>query len=471
MDSFDVVVIGSGPGGYVAAIRAAQNGLKTCVVERDPQLGGTCLLRGCIPTKSLLHSADVLQKAQESIASGVLSGTVGYDYPAMQRERSKQVQKGAQGVAYLMKKNGIEVVAGHGKLVGPNAVEVRGKGGVRKLTTKHVVLATGSKPRDLGHLPRDGKHVLSSNELLEIAEVPKRLVVLGAGAVGVEFASVFSRLGTKVTIVEVQDRFVPNEDHEVSAEFLRILRKRGIDCRVGTKCTAAKTRKGGVELTLEPAQAQADAKAAATKLETDVVLVAAGRAPVTDDLGLDDVGIGLDARGYIETDARLHTGVGSIYAIGDVVNTPWLAHVASSEAIYVADQLAERHAHPINYSLVPGCTYSSPEIGSVGLSEAAAKAKGLTVKIGKFPFSAVAKARILGDTEGFVKIVCDSKYGEILGVHIVGPHATDLIAEACVAMRLESTGEELAHTMHAHPSLAESVLEAAHAVTGPALHL
>ena len=469
MDNFDVVVIGAGPGGYVAAIRAAQNGLKTCVVERDPQLGGTCLLRGCIPTKSLLHSADVLQKARESLASGIITGSIDFDYAAMQRERAKQVQKGAQGVAYLMKKNGVEVVPGHGKIVGPNAVEVRGKSGTRKLQAKHVIIATGSKPRDLSHLPRDGKVVVTSNELLEAKDVPKRMVVLGAGAVGVEFASVFSRLGTKVTVVEVQDRLVPNEDADVSAEFLRILRKRGIDCRINTKCTGVKVSKGVAKVALAPGAP--GATEAPTQLDVDVVLVAAGRAPVTDDLGLAEVGISLDARGYIATDARLHTGVGSIYAIGDVINTPWLAHVASSEALYVADQVAGKPAHAIDYSLVPGCTYSSPEIGSVGLSEQAAKAQGRAVKVGKFPFAAIAKARVLGDTEGFVKIVCDARYGEILGVHIIGPHATDLIAEACVAIRLESTAEDLAHTIHAHPTLAESVMEAAHAATGLALHL
>ena len=464
MDSYDLAVVGAGPGGYVAAIRAAQNGLKTCVVERDAQLGGTCLLRGCIPTKSLLHGADAVEHAQKALAAGTLRGTVDFNYDAMQAERLNQVKKGAQGVAFLLKKNKVTVLRGHGKLLSPTTLEVTDGANVQQIGAKAIVLATGSKPRDLPHLPRDGKAIVSSNEMLEIKTPPKRLVVLGAGAVGVEFASIFSRLGTHCTVVEMQDRFVPNEDAEVSREFVRILQKRGIDCLTKAKCTGAKPGKDGLSVSIE-------VDGATRTLAADVLLVATGRAPVTDNLGLDAVGVKTDARGYIAVDANLHTGVGSIYAIGDVINTPWLAHVASSEGIFVADLLAGKKPPQINYALVPGCTYSNPEIGSVGLSEEAAKAKGYAVKVGKFPFSAVAKARILGNTDGFVKIVCDSKYDEILGVHIVGPHATDLIAEACVAMRLECTGEELAHTMHAHPSLAESVLEAAHAATGPTLHM
>lgn len=465
MESYDVVVIGAGPGGYVAAIRAAHHGLRVAVVERDKQLGGTCLLRGCIPTKSMLHAADLLEQIKGAASLGIGDGKVSFDFAKVQAERQKQVKKGAQGVAYLLKQNKIDVLAGHGRLTGPNEVEVQaGQTRTKVHATRGIIVATGSVPKGLPHLPLDGQAIISSDELLEIDAPPKRMMILGAGAVGVEFASVFSRFGTECTIVEMQERLVPQEDEEVSKEFARIYKKRGITCLTGTKLVSANKKNGAIEVVL-------DTKGTQSTVTCDVVLVATGRKPVTDDIGLQALGITTDKRGYIDVNAHMQTQVPSIYAIGDAVATPWLAHVASSEGMLAADIIAGKHTRPINYRHVPGCTYSQPEIGSVGLSESAAKAEGYTVKVGKYPFSAVPKARILGETDGFVKIVTDTQYGEVLGVHIVGPHATDLIAEAGMAMALESTAEEIAHTMHAHPSLAESLLEAAHAAHGRAIHM
>lgn len=465
MNSFDVIVIGSGPGGYVAAIRAAQLGKKTAVVERDPQLGGTCLLRGCIPTKSLLHAADILETMRHAKDHGIHAGEITFDFAGVQAGRAKQVSKGAAGVAYLMKKNKITVLAGHGRLAGANTVVVSDGKGAGSYEAKHIIIATGSVPRVLPHVPVDGTHVVTSDEMLTVKEPPKRLIIMGAGAVGVEFASVFSRFGSACTVVEMQDTLVPVEDTEVSVEFGRLLQKRGIAVRTRTKLTGAKIRDGVIHATFQ------DAEGKEVTQEAEMMLVAIGRAPQTQDLGLDTIEVERDAGGFLAVDGFMRTATPNVYAIGDVVRTPWLAHVASSEGILAIDHLAGEHAEPINYKLTPGCTYSSPEIGSVGLTERAAKEAGYTVKVGKFPFSAVAKARILGDTDGFVKIVADAKYDEVLGVHIVGPHATDLIAEACVAMRLECTTQELAHTMHAHPSLSESIVEAAHATLGQAMHM
>lgn len=465
MENFDVIVIGSGPGGYVAAIRAAQLGLKTAIVEKDPQMGGTCLLRGCIPTKSLLHAADLLESIKTAHEFGITVKDVGFDFAAVQAGRGKQVDMGAKGVAYLMKKNKITVIAGHGRLKGANMVEVSDGKGAGSYGCKDVIIATGSVPRVIPNITIDGKHFVTSDEILTLKAPPKRLLVMGAGAVGVEFASVFSRFGTECTIIEMQDRLVPIEDREVSAEFAKLLKKRGINVRTSTKLKSATVKNNVIHATLT------DASGADSVVQAEMMLIAIGRAPRTEDIGLDTVQVERDKGGFLAVDGLMRTATPHVYAIGDVVRTPWLAHVASSEGILAADHIAGESVKPINYKHTPGCTYSSPEIGSVGLTEAAAKEAGFDTKVGKFPFSAVAKARISGDTEGFVKIVSDKRYDEILGVHIIGPHATDLIAEACVALRLECTTEELANIMHAHPSLSESIVEAAHATLGHAMHL
>lgn len=464
MKSYDVIVIGAGPGGYVAAIRAAHNGLKVAIVEKDKRLGGTCLLRGCIPTKSLLHSADVLETVRHAKDHGINAGQVEVDFAGVQKAREKIVIKSAAGVDYLMKQNKIDVLSGHGRLLDATTVEVTGAAGKESYKAKNIILAMGSVPRAVPSLKIDGKHFVSSDEMLELKAPPKSLIVLGAGAVGVEFASIYSRFGTKVTIVEMLDRLLPIEDAEVSAELEKCFKKRGIAAYTSTKLDAATVKGDQVEVTLT-------GKGKTFSETADMILVAIGRAPVTGDTGLDRAGVKVDKNGFIEIDTMMRTSVAGVYAIGDIVRTPQLAHIASAEAMLVADLIAGKHAEPINYLLTPSCTYSDPEVASVGLSEQAAKDKGYTIKVGKFPFSALGKARILGNPEGFVKIVADAKYDEVLGVHIIGQRATDLIAEACVAMRLEATSEEIAHTIHAHPTLPEAMLEAAHAAMGRPIHL
>jgi dihydrolipoamide dehydrogenase len=464
MSTYDVIVIGSGPGGYVAAIRAAHHGLKTAIVEKDAKLGGTCLLRGCIPTKSLLHSADLLTELKNAKAHGIVASDVGFDFAGVQKAREKVVAKSAAGVSYLMKNNKIDVHQGTGRFVDPHTVEVTGASGKTVLTAKHVIIATGSVPKTLPFLPVDGTHVLTSDELLAIAAPPKSMLVLGAGAVGVEFASVFSRFGTQCTIVEMLERCLPIEDEELSAELEKLLRKRGITIHTATRLESATTDAGRVT-------AVAAGRDGKVTLEAEVVLVAVGRAPFTSGLDLAAAGLSTNKAGFIEVDGFMQTRTPGLYAIGDVVPTPQLAHVASTEALLAVDHLAGKPVEPINYEHTPSCTYSDPEVASVGLSEREAKAKGYAVKVGKFPFSALGKARVMGYSDGFVKVVAESRYDELLGVHIIGPRATDLIAEAVVALRLESTAEALARTMHAHPTLPEAVLEAAHAAVGRPLHL
>ena len=465
MKNYDVVVIGAGPGGYVAAIRAAHHGLKTAIVEKDKKLGGTCLLRGCIPTKSLLHSADVYSELQEAKSHGVLADNVRLDFDGVQKARTKVITKSAAGVAYLMKQNKIDVIKGMGRLKNGNTVEVSGgDDGDVTLNAKYVILATGSVPRAIPPAPIDGEYFITSNEMLELKEPPKSLIVLGAGAVGVEFASVYARFGTECTIVEMLDRALPNEDREVSAEFEKALKKRGINCLTGHKLEKAEVKDGMVHATIS------DTNGSKT-LEAEKLLVAVGRAPVTENLGLKEAGVKVDQGGFVEVDEYLQTTIKGVYAIGDIIRTPQLAHTASAEAMLAVDHVAGKLVEPINYLHNPGATYADPEVASVGLTEEAAKEKGYTIKIGKYPFSALGKARILGKSEGFVKIVADAQYDEILGVHIIGPHATDLIAEAVLALRMECTTEELARTIHAHPTLPEAMLEAAHGANGRPIHL
>ena len=466
MANYDVVVIGAGPGGYVAAIRAAHQGFKTAIVEKDAKLGGTCLLRGCIPTKALLHSADVLSEIRHAKDFGIIA-TGEVDFAGVQKSRQKAVDKSAAGVTYLMKQNKIDVITGRGRLTAPHTVTVDGSDGkATTLEAKFVIVATGSVPKRLPFLEVDGKHVVTSDEILELPAPPKSLIVLGAGAVGVEFASVYSRFGAETTIVEMLERALPIEDEEVSAEFEKAYKKRGIKVLTSTKLEKAAVQGGKVVATV------AGKDGGAQTLEAEMVLVAVGRGPVTKDLGLEALGVKVDKGGYIEVDGLMRTAVPHIYAIGDIVRTPALAHVASAEAILAVDHAAGKKVHPLKYRNMPSATYSDPEVASVGLSERAAREAGYQVKVGKFPFSALGKARIIGQTEGFVKVVAESKYDEVLGVHIIGPHATDLIAEACVAIQLETTATEYAHTVHAHPTLTEAVMEAAHAAAeGRAIHI
>jgi dihydrolipoamide dehydrogenase len=463
--SFDLIVIGSGPGGYVAAVRASQLGMKVAIVEKDARLGGTCLLRGCIPTKSMLESAEIAEHARHAEEFGISVGDVRVSLEAVLKRKDKVVSQNAGGVQFLMKKNKVEVFHGLGSLEGGGRVKVTSASGAQVLSAKNILLATGSKPRQIPGVQVDGVAVLTSDELLELRELPRHLVVLGAGAVGVEFASVFSSFGCEVTIVELADRLVPVEDEEVSREFGRIYQKRGIKVHTSTKVAQVERVEGGVRLRLER-EGSAPASLTASHL-----LVAVGRAPVTEGLGLERTKVRVE-RGSVHVDAFNRTDEPGVYAIGDILfGKPLLAHAASAEGILAVEHMAGLNPQPIDYTQVPGCTYSSPEIGSLGLTEAKAIAAGYEVKVGKFPFSAVGKAKVLNQTAGFVKIVADAKYHQILGVHIIGPRATDLIAEAGPLLKLECTVEELIGTIHAHPTLAEAMHEAAHATLGHAIHM
>jgi len=464
---FDVTIIGSGPGGYVAAIRAAQLGLKTAVVERDPAgPGGTCLQRGCIPTKALLHTADLLEDLKRGKEFGITADNVGVDFPAVMARKQRIVTRLSKGIeGYLFRKNSVTLFKGHGRLEGGHVI-VKGEAGETKVETKNIVIATGSRPRTLPGLPLDGKTIISSDEILELKEIPKSLIVIGAGAVGIEFASIFARFGTAVTVIELLPRVLPLEDEEVSAEAAKLLAKY-FTILTGTRTEAATVGPNGVDVAVKLPNGETKT------ISAEKVLVAVGRGPVTDGLNLEGTKAQLD-RGYIKVNARLETGHPGLYAIGDVVTVdgkphPQLAHVASHEGIGLVERLAGKAVEPLNYDLVPGATYCSPEVASVGLTEAEARSRGFDVKVGKFPFGNLAKPRIIGHDVGFVKVVAEAKYDEVLGVHMIGPHATDLIAEACVALRLEATVEELTRTIHAHPTLAEAMGQAAEAVYGHAI--
>ncbi len=460
---YDLVIVGGGPGGYVAAIRAGQLGMKVACVEKDPKFGGTCTHRGCIPTKALLHSAELVDQIRHAGDFGIVVGEPAIEIEKVHAYKRGIVDKSASGIESLFKKYKVEGVRGYGRLNGPHSVEVTAADGSRRtLTTRFVMVATGSVPRDIRVAPSNGTTILNSDHILEMERIPKSIVVLGAGAVGTEFASVFRSFGSDVTLVEMLPRILPIEDEEVSKELERQLKKRGMKVMTATQLTKAEAHDGGVKVTLKQGEKESE-------IDAEILLVAVGRAPVTEDIGLDKVGLATE-KGYLQVNGVMQTSVPNIYALGDVVPTPWLAHIASAEGILAVEHMQGMPVHPLNYDRTPSCTYCEPEVGSVGLTEAKAKERGYDVGVGKFSFMASGKARILGKAQGFVKIVRDKKYDEILGVHIIGPHATDLIAEACVALQAEMTTEELMHTIHAHPTLSEAVMEAAHATLGPAIH-
>ena len=465
---FDVIVIGSGPGGYVGAIRAAQLGLRVAVVERDPiGTGGTCLLRGCIPTKALLHTADLYDDLRKAKDYGIVADNIALDFAAVQARKQRIVTRLSKGIeSYLFKKNKITLFKGHGRLEGSKTVVVAGEGGEQKLTAKNIILATGSKVRSLPGITVDGTGIVTSDEILELKQVPRSLVVIGAGAVGIEFASIFARFGSQVTVIELLPRVLPLEDEEISTEAGKLLGKY-MTIHTGAKTEAALKTGHGVEVAFRTAAGEQKS------LTPELLLVAVGRAPVTDNLGLETTKAQLE-KGYVRVSATMETDEPGLFAIGDVCTVegkphPMLAHVASHECIGVAERLAGKHTEPVNYDRVPSATYSSPEVASVGLSEAEAKKRGYDVRVGRFPFANIAKPRIIGHDGGLVKVVSDAKYDEVLGVHIVGPHATDLIAEACLALRLESTTEEIMRTIHPHPTLPEALMQAAEAVYGHAI--
>ena len=469
----DVVVIGSGTGGYVAAIRAAQLGLKTAVVERESSLGGTCLNWGCIPTKAMLEHAHALKIAQDAAEWGINFGNADVkptiDMARVNARRAKIVTGLTKGVEFLFKKNSIEWVKGTGKIAGKGKVEVSGGDGKRTLTAREIIVATGSYARSVPGVEIDKKTIITSDQAIGLTEVPKSIAIMGSGAVGVEFASIFRRFGSEVTVIELLPRLVPNEDEAVSAELSKAFRKRGITVKTSTKVTAAKIGKGGVTIEMQ------DEAGKKESLTIEKLLVATGRGPVTDGLGAAEAGLKLD-RGYIVVDNLFRTSVPGISAIGDVITMgdrphQQLAHLASAEGILLAERIAGQQVQPINYDHVPGCTYCEPEIGSIGLTEAEAKKRGYDVRIGTFPFGVLGRAKVSGEIEGFVKIVAEKKHDELLGVHMIGARATELVAEAAVALRLESTVEELIRTIHAHPTMAEAVGEAAHATHGAAIHI
>ena len=463
-EAFDVTIIGAGPGGYVAAIRAGQLGLKTAIIEKDKNLGGTCLLRGCIPTKSLLHTADLLDEFKHAKEHGIVTGPVSLDFDQAQKRKGKVVLKLAKGVEFLMRKNKVQVFKGSAHLDGPGRITVTGAdNSTQSVQTKNIVIATGSVPRSFPSLPIDGQQIITSDEILELKEIPKSLIVLGAGAVGVEFASMFARFGTDVTILELLPRLLPIEDEEISSELAKSFKKQGIKAFTSANFKSAAKENGQIRVI-----AQIDNED--REFSAEKFLVAVGRRAYTDGLGLENTRVELE-KGYIKIDDHMRTAEPNVYAIGDVIPTPWLAHVASAEGILAVETIAGKNPRPINYDRVPGCTYCQPEVASVGLTEAKARERGYEVKVGRFPIPVVAKSQILGATEGLVKVVSDARYDEVLGLHLIGPHATELIVEGCVALQMESTVEELINTMHAHPTVSESMHEAFEDAHGMVIHV
>jgi dihydrolipoamide dehydrogenase len=465
---YDIVIVGSGPAGYTAAIRAGQWGLKVAMIEKDGLLGGTCLHVGCIPTKALLFNAEIWDHLKDAKEFGI-EGVDGrkLNWAAVQERKAKIVAKHAKGLEFLMRKNKVETVKGYGKLAGPAqngvlTVEVVNDGKASHLKTKNVILATGSEARMIPGLEA-GDSVLTNIEILNLKTIPKSLVVVGAGAVGVEFASIFRSFDTEVTIIEMLPRLVPVEDEEISKELARVYRKRGINFHTGAKVDKIEKTKAGVAVTFSVGGKQ-------EKIEAEKILIAVGRKPRTENIGLETTRIKPD-RGFIKTDSWMQTTEPGVYAIGDIVlGTPQLAHVGAMEGIVAVAKIAGKPGKPVNPEHIPGATYCHPEIGSVGLTQTKAEELGYNVKIGKFPFTANSRASIVGAHEGFIKIVSESEHGEILGVHIIGPQATELIAEAVVAIELEATVEDLMWTIHAHPTLAEAMLDASNSVYGLAIN-
>lgn len=472
---YDVVVVGAGTGGYVAAIRAAQLGMKVAVVEKQKALGGTCLIWGCIPTKALLehaHALKVMQSAKEwgvVQADGSALPPVAINMTQVHARKDKIVTGLTKGIEFLFKKNKIDWIKGTARLTGNGGVEVF-EGETRTLHARtEIIVATGSSPRSVPGIAVDHKRIITSDEAIHLPVVPKSIAIMGSGAVGVEFASIFRRFGSEVTILELLPLLVPVEDEAVSAELEKSFRRQGITSLTGAKVTSAKASDVGVEVVA----ALPDGKT--QTIWADYLLVATGRGPVTTGLNAEGVGLQMD-RGYIKVDSLFRTSVPGISAIGDVITLgsgphPQLAHVSSAEGIVTAERIAGQNPPPINYKQVPGCTYCDPEIGSVGLTEREAREQGYDVRIGTFPFGVLGRAKMANETEGFVKIVAEKKYDEILGVHMIGPRSTELVAEATALLRLECTVEELIRTIHAHPTMAEAVGEAAHATHGAAIHL
>jgi dihydrolipoamide dehydrogenase len=471
---YDVIVIGAGTGGYVAAIRAAQLGLAVAVVEKQKSLGGTCLNWGCIPTKALLEHAHALKIIRNAKEWGVVLDSAGGVSPRLDmgqvHARKDRIVTGlTKGVEFLFKKNKIEWIKGTARLTGNGGVDVYEGDRQTLRARREIIVATGSAPRSVPGIQIDRSRIITSDEAIHLKEIPKAIAIMGSGAVGVEFASIFRRFGSEVTVFELLPRIVPVEDAAVSAELEKSLRKQGITTHTGARVTAARVAGDGVDIDAQ----LGDGKAVSVR--ADFLLVATGRGPVTAGLDVERLGLEMD-RGYLKVDSLYRTSVPGISAIGDVITLgtgvhPQLAHVSSAEGIVAAERIAGKETRPINYDHVPGCTYCDPEIGSVGLTEQEAQERGYDVRVGTFPFGVLGRAKMAGETEGFVKIVAEKKYDELLGVHMIGLRSTELVAEATAALRLESTVEELIRTIHAHPTMAEAVGEAAHATHGAAIHI
>ena len=463
-DLYDIAIIGAGPGGYVAAIRAGQLGMKTLIVEKD-LVGGTCLNRGCVPTKALLRSADVYASAQAGAEFGVQAQSVTMDWAQAQKRKEQVVSRLRKGVESLLKKNQATLLQGTATLASPTALSVQGSdGSTTPVSARHILISAGAQAKTLPGIAIDENRILSSTGALALEKIPESLVVIGAGAVGVEFACLFQTLGSKVTLLEALPQVLPAEDAEVAAELARSLKRQRIRAEAGARVEKVETVEVGVAVTFTTSAGKTESVTA------ERLLMAVGRGPATVGLGLDTAGVKTE-RGWILVNGSMQTNVPSIYAIGDCVPTLQLAHVSSAEGIVAVEHIAGRNPHPLNYDQMPRAVYSHPEVASTGLTEAQAREKGHSVRVVKFPFMACSKAVIHGERDGFVKMVVDETYDALLGVQIIGPGATELIAEAVLALRLECTAEEFSRTVHAHPTLSESLMEAAHAVSGMPIHI
>lgn len=460
---FDLVVLGGGPGGYTAAIRAAQLGLTTGIIEAD-RLGGVCLNWGCIPTKALLKNAEILHQFKKASQWGITYDNLRFDFGKVIKRSRDIADKISKGVEFLMRKNKIDYMPGYGTLSGEGTIEVKPKSGMPyEVKAKHIIIATGAHARTLPGVTIDRKRIITSTEAMTLSEQPRSLIVIGAGAIGIEFAYFYNALGTNVTVVEMMPTILPVEDRELTKELEKSLQKQGIEILTGTKVEAVTSLTDHVKVVVNGTEGKKELKA-------DIALMAIGVEGNLEGFGLQKLGVAIE-RGHIQVDKDYRTNVPGLYAIGDVIGPPWLAHVASAEGIHCVEAIKGLHPEPIDYSTIPGCTYCQPQIASVGLTEEKARAEGYEVKIGKFPFRPLGKAIAVGETEGMVKLIFDAKYGELLGAHIMGSEATELIAELALAKKLEATGKSLFHTVHAHPTLSEAVMEAAAAAYGEAINI
>jgi dihydrolipoamide dehydrogenase len=463
--SYDLIVVGSGPGGYVAAIRASQLGMKVAVVERA-ELGGICLNWGCIPTKSLLKSAQVFEYMKHAGDYGLaVDGEIKADFEKVVARSRGVAEKMSGGIQYLFKKNKIEVINGFGKLVANKSVEVTAEDGSKTVyEAKHIILATGARSRELPNLPQDGKNIIGYRKALTLEKLPKSMIVVGSGAIGSEFAYFYSTMGTKVTLVEFMPNILPVEDEEVSKQIGRSFKKNKIKVMTNSSVESVEGKDGDLKVNIKNKKGQIEVH------ECEVVLSAVGITPNTEGIGLEEVGVATE-NGRIVVDDYYKTNIEGVYAIGDIVKGPALAHVASAEGICCVEKIAGMDVEPIDYSTIPGCTYTVPEVASMGMTEKAAKEAGHEVKIGKFPFSASGKASAAGANEGFVKLIFDAKYGELLGAHMIGANVTEMIAELIVARKLETTGHELIKAIHPHPTMSEAIMEAAAAAYDEVIHI